>query len=191
MKRFSLLFIAAAICMLASCSDDEKKPKKGTLTIDGENYSMFKLFGYATLGSGHSHYEYIIANDKAKVVDDEPSGSGINFVSISFTREEEVSAVPITGTFVYNPALELYDIDNLLIGIDFDSDSEDAEFYLEDFDTISVTISKSGSTYTIAGVAVIDGIDVTFSYKGKLTALPDENEELSKSAGNHAVQRWM
>jgi len=172
-KIFSLMLLVALVVGFSACKDDDDTPP-GKFTHDGKTYDLARAF--ATLWDS-----WTSGDDTYYAWDLYLTSSGINYdeTEEEFTGEGEAvlltiyalnddSFVPV-GT--YNSADDECWSDGVYV--DFNVETGDGDEF-EDFDSVTVTITKSGDTFTIEyTIEFTDGDTVTGSYKGSIKEIGD------------------
>ena len=159
----------ALVVVFSSCSDDEKDPA-GQFTYDGESHNLTKGFGEVddvTQIGDDIYYDWniLLSSNGISYNEDEDDyvGTG-DAVTLWISVLNDDTFLP-SGTYEYDEDTG----DSYGIYIDFNVEIGAGESY-EDVDDTSITISKSGDTYTINFTITLgDGSEVTGSYNGSIT----------------------
>ena len=171
----NLLLLVIIAVFVGSCKDDEAPP--GSFTIDGTKHTLTK--GYAEYQWSYvegedTYYNWVAALSSSGIsyneTDEEFSGIGdviLFFLAIPNNDSEELP----TGTYTFPSDSGDPYIDDIWVALSLDADSEDEPDFAvnpEDLTEGEVTITKSGSTYTITFSLDFDGEVVSGTYKGTI-----------------------
>jgi len=171
-KSISLMLLVAVVVGFSACKDDEEAP--GKFTLGSKTYELGKavtLFLEAYGSPGNMYYVWRIALASPGVNFDEDdkvfTGAG-EVVLLTIYPKNDDSFLP-EGT--YDGEDQETWCDYVVTGYDF-ANIEGDTYY--DFEEVTVTISKSGDTYTIAfTIVTVDGETITGSYTGAVQNVGD------------------
>ena len=166
---YSIAFMALAVA-LTSCGDDEKKVQS-KFTFKGKDYELTRGFaefdGIYTAGADKYYYWILVLTSSGITVDDDEEFQGTgDAVIIEIRAKNDDSFVP-AGSYEFD--------DDLAYGygvyVNFNPATGAGSGYT-DIEDISITVSKSGNTYTINFTITLgDGSVVTGTYKGDLVEI--------------------
>jgi hypothetical protein len=174
MKRniFNILLLASAAVALSSCKDDDKKAS--SLKIDGESTAITAgLLFYSTDLSGENNdfyrHEIVLlgkglSSDNTGDVTGE--GNGLSLEIASATTSLEVGTYTFTGTDVDNEPFDFWN-GSAYTGVNTQQQQE------LDFTEGTITVSKSGDTYTINVTGAAGDAAIEAYYSGKLIMVED------------------
>jgi hypothetical protein len=159
---FIALFVAFAV---SSCSDDEAG-NSGSFTFDGTTYKISKAFvrledSYTSGDDTWYEWQILFTSKGIKFDSDEDDFVGTGDAMVIYVYVANDDGFLPEGTYQYNQETAYCDG----IYIDFNAATGDGDEFGLDDPVITVTISKSGSTYTIK----ITGGDLEGKFKGKVT----------------------
>ena len=174
----SSLILAAIIALLGSCKDDENPKQDSSVTYDGKEYSLTKAFAalddIEIEDDGTWYVWSLLLSDNGISYDDdeeELKGSGDLIYAELWTLDDD-SKLPV-GTFVFPEAGGNF-IEEGGLYLGYDLEEEEGEEDLDDIKSASVTISKSGSTYTISfSFTLLNDKVITGKYVGTVKDLTE------------------
>lgn len=167
MMAFGPLFIG-----LSSCSDDDNNEPAGKFTLDGTSHNLSKAYGginFIDEVGDDTYYDWsiILVSSGISYDNDEEGFVGTGEAVILWISVLNDDTFIPPGNYKYSD--DTGDCDGIYV--DFNVETLDGEAY-EDADDASITISKSGNTYTINfTITLEDETVVTGSYKGSITEL--------------------
>lgn len=174
---FFSLAMTASVLSLTSCKDDEENAKaKNEFTVDGSATGVKQVaFAYdETAGEndeGIAYYrnELVLLSDGFVIGggDITGSGSGIILMLTGGTKDLDAGTYNFTGTEENPKPFEIWDA-TLYTSIATESEA----FEFEDFTAGKLTVSKSGSTYTIDLDGTAGGKKVKAHFTGALISFP-------------------
>ena len=171
----SSFILAASIAFLGSCKDDEGSGNKSSFTLGGKEYKLTKAFvalDEIEVEDEDVYYGWDIAMTSDGLFESEGNldGKG-DAVHVEFWAVNDDSEDLPVGTFVYPEAGGNF-IESVGVYVGFDFDIGEAEEEYEDIKSATMTISKSGNTYTVSfSITLEDDSVVTGKYVGTVEYL--------------------
>lgn len=171
LRALGVLLVGLMIGLFLACDSNgggdsiSKGTGEGELTVGGQTYSLTKLY-FLDWGQSEGVYniDVYIMSEGLDVLPDRGTGE-IVYLEMFFN-----TAAVTAGTYSFattEAAGTFSDASDILIGYRPATDTEDAWYWM---DGGTVTISISGSDYTINGNVDLDGGgNATFWFSGRLT----------------------
>jgi hypothetical protein len=172
MKRVTIYCCAliALSIALASCGDDDKGAAS-KFTYDGKSYNLTKGFaefdGIYVAGTDDYYYWVLYLTSNGITIDDDDDFEGTgDAVILEIRAKNDDSFVP-TGSYEFDDDLAY----SYGVYTNFSPGTGSGTSYT-DIDDVSITVGKSGNTFTINFTITLgDNSVVKGSYKGGLTEI--------------------